>query len=72
VNHFAVKLDFTLIRNGRARQALDQARLAGAVVADHRQDLTGAQFEVGTVQRGHLAVALYQALGLHHDRDCVH
>ena len=45
-------------------EALDQRGLAGAVVADHGQDLARHQVEVRAGQRGHVAVALDQAAGL--------
>ena len=47
-------------------QRLDQRRLAGAVVADHGEDLAGQQLEVGAVQRGDVAVALDQAARFQH------
>ena len=52
----------------RAGERLDQAGLAGAVVADDGQDLAGQQVEVGAVERGDVAVALDQAAGLQHGR----
>jgi hypothetical protein len=61
----AVEQDLAFVGHGGARQRLDQAGLARAVVADHGQDLAGAQFKVGAVERGDLPVALDQALGLH-------
>jgi hypothetical protein len=64
----AVEQDLAFVGHGGARQRLDQAGLARAVVADHGQDFAGAQFKVGAVQRGDLAVALDQALGLHDQR----
>jgi hypothetical protein len=72
VHGLAVQQDLAFVGDGGARQALDEAALAGAVVADHGQDFAGAQFEVGAVQRGDLAVALDQALGLHHESWVVH
>jgi hypothetical protein len=68
LDRLAVEQDLAFVGHGGARQRLDQAALAGAVVADHGQDFAGAQFKVGAVQRGDLAVALDQALGLHHER----
>jgi hypothetical protein len=52
------------IRDHGARERLDQARLAGAVVADDREDLARVELEVRAVDGGHVAVALDQALGL--------
>ena len=51
VDDLAVELDLAFVGDRGARQRLDQRRLAGAVVADHCEDLAGAQFEVGAVQR---------------------
>src|SRR6185437_15818549 len=45
---------------------LDQARFARAVVPDHGKDLAGVELEVAVSDRGDLAVALDQALGLQH------
>ena len=67
LHRLAVEQDLAGVGHGGAGQRLDQAALAGAVVADHRQDLAGAQLEVGAVQRRDLAVALDQAAGLHHE-----
>jgi hypothetical protein len=67
VHRPAVELDLALVGHQRARQRLDQRGLARAVVADHREDLAGAQVEVGAVQRGDVAVALDQAARLHHE-----
>src|SRR3989344_701328 len=64
----AVEQDLAFVGHGGARQRLDETRLARAVVADHGQDFTGAQFKVGAVECSNLAVALDQALGLHDQR----
>ena len=53
-----------LVGHHRAREALDERRLAGAVVADHGEHLAGVQLEVGAGERCHPAEALDQALGL--------
>src|SRR4051794_24358428 len=52
--------DLALVGDDGAREALDQRRLAGAVVADDREDLARHQLEVGAAERGHVAVALDQ------------
>ena len=56
--------DLALVGDHGAGQRLDQARLAGAVVADHGEDLAGVEVEVGAVDGGHVAVALDQPAGL--------
>src|SRR5262249_9541844 len=65
VHRLAVEQDLALVGDRRARQRLDERRLAGAVVADDGEELAGAPLEVGAVERGDVAVALHQALGLH-------
>ena len=45
-----------------ARHDLDQRRLAGAVLAEHRVDAAGFDRQVGALQRAHAAVALRHAL----------
>jgi hypothetical protein len=72
LDRLAVEQDLAFVGDGGARQRLDQAGLAGAVVADHGQDFAGAQLEIGAVQRGDLAVALDQAAGLHHEFGLAH
>src|SRR4029079_18411942 len=57
----AVAAHRALVRDRGAREHLDQARLAGAVVPDHGEDLAGIEVEVGAVDGGHVAVALVQA-----------
>ena len=42
----ALEEDLTAVRRVRARDALDERRLAGAVVADERHHLAGAHLEV--------------------------
>ena len=44
-----------------AGEHLDQRRLAGAVVADHAEDLVRPQVEIGVIERDDAAVALDQA-----------
>ena len=51
-----------------AGERLDQRRLAGAVVADHGQDLARHQVEIGMVERRDAAVALDEAAGLQDGR----
>ena len=58
VHALAVQEDLALVRLERARQRLDQRRLAGAVVADDREDLAGVELEVGAVQGDDVAEAL--------------
>src|SRR6185436_18641495 len=64
MDQLAVEPDLAFVRLQRARQRLDQRRLAGAVVADDREDLAGVELEVGAVQRDDLAVALHQTARL--------
>ena len=64
VDLLAVQQDLALVRDQRPGQRLDQAGLAGAVVADHREDLAGIELEVAAVDGGHPAVPLDQALRL--------
>ena len=66
VHGFAVEQNFALVRDQRAGQDLDQRGLAGAVVADHGQDLAGQQLEIGAVQGRDVAEALDQAACLEH------
>src|SRR5215211_2020485 len=56
----AVEQDLALVRQDRARKALDQRRLAGAVVADHGQYLARPQVEVRAGESRHVPVALDQ------------
>ena len=58
MNDFAAQPDLARIGNDGAAEGLDQRRLAGAVVADDREDLAGIKIEVGVVERGDAAVAL--------------
>ena len=62
----AINANLAPIRHDGARQRLDERRFARTVVPNHRQDFAGAQLEVHPIQRRDLAVALHQALGLHH------
>lgn len=65
----AVQPDLALVRGDRTGESLDQAGLAGAVVADDGEDLAGQQVEVGAVDGGDMAVPLDQAAGLEHGCD---
>src|SRR5207237_6196559 len=56
----AVEDERALVRDDRPRQRLDPRRLAGAVVADHREYLALAKLEVAAVHRGDVAVALHE------------
>jgi hypothetical protein len=46
LDRLAVEHDLAFVGHRGARQRLDERRLARAVVADHREDLADAQFEV--------------------------
>jgi hypothetical protein len=63
----AVEIDPAGIRNQRARQHLDQGRLAGAIVADHGEDLAAGEFEIGAFQGDDLPVMLGEADRLHRE-----
>ena len=54
----AVHLDRAAVEPVHAAQALDQRRLAGAVVAEQREHLAAAHVEVDPVERGDRAEAL--------------
>src|SRR5205823_3660448 len=79
VHLLAVEAELALVRLQRAREHLDQRRLAGAVVADHGQHLARVEVEVGTRERRHVAEALDDRSGLQdwlegahpRDRRCV-
>ena len=58
MHRLAVQQDLAGIGDDRAGERLDQRRLAGAVVADHAEDLVRHEVEVGVVERHHPAVAL--------------
>ena len=60
----AAKPNLAGVGNDRAAEGLDQRRLAGAVVADDREDLARIKVEVGVVERGDPAVALDEAASL--------
>jgi hypothetical protein len=51
-------VDLSVVRLQRAGEGLDQRRLAGAVVADHGDDLVRVQLEVGPVERDDVAIPL--------------
>ena len=57
MHRLAVQANLSFVGDGGARQALDERGLACTVVADDGQDFSGAQVEVGSVERGDLAVA---------------
>src|SRR5687768_3327186 len=67
MNGPAVQHDLAGIGNRRARERPYQRRLAGSVVADYREYLSGAQLEIHAVERRHVPVALHQRRGPHHD-----
>src|SRR5271166_402597 len=56
----SVEADLAGVRDHSAADRLDQGRLAGAVVADDRQDLVRVEIEIRVVERGDAAVALDQ------------
>ena len=58
MHDLAAEADLAGVRDHGAAERLDQRRLAGAVVADHGEDLAGIEIEVGVVERGDAAVAL--------------
>jgi hypothetical protein len=64
----AIEVDLAFIGNRGPGQAFDQRGLTRAVVADHGHDFAGAQFEVGAIEGGDLAVAFDQPFGLDHER----
>src|SRR5215207_1881895 len=68
VDRLPVEADLALVGDHGAGEALDQRRLAGAVVADYGEDLARHQVEVRPCQRGHVPVALHQAAGLENRR----
>ena len=67
----AVDEDAARGRGQRSGQALDQRRLAGAVVADHREDLAGVQGQVDGVEPDDPAEELDEAASLEHRSACL-
>jgi len=59
----SVQENLTGVWDGSAGDGLDQGGLAGPVVADHRQHLTGEQIEADPVKTDHLAEGLDQTPG---------
>src|SRR6185436_9956856 len=59
----AVETDLSLVRLQRARERLDQRRLAGPVVADHSDDLVRIELEIDSVERNNLPVPLGEPAG---------
>src|SRR5205823_3357692 len=72
VHGLGVEQDLALVRLDRARERLDQRRLAGAVVADDREDLLRIELEVSASQREDVAVALDESPRLEDRRNVVH
>ena len=66
----AVQIDLAAVGHQCPRQRLDQRRLSGAVVPDHRENLAVAQLKVGAVECRDVPVAFYQPDRLHHDLRC--
>ncbi|GGN21305.1 hypothetical protein GCM10011609_73280 [Lentzea pudingi] len=64
VHRLALEQDLTRVGRVDARDALDQRRLARAVVADEGRDLAGVDVEVDVVQDVHGAEALVDAAQL--------
>ena len=64
MHDLAGKADLAGVRRQRAAQSLDQRRLAGAVVANHRENLAGIEIEVGMVERDDTPEPLHQAARL--------
>ena len=60
MHDFAGEPDLARVGDHRAAERLDQRRFAGAVVADHGEDLAGIEVEIGVVERGDAPVALDQ------------
>src|SRR5579872_2535841 len=58
MHDLAAETDLARIRDHGAAKRLDQGRLPGAVVADHREDLAWIQFEVGMIERSDATIAL--------------
>ena len=64
VHRLALEEDLALVDVQVAGERLDQRRLAGTVVADQGDDLTGVDVEVGLVQGLHPPEAAAQPAGL--------
>jgi hypothetical protein len=60
----AVEEDLAGVDRVDPRDALDQRRLAGAVVTDERHDLAGADLEVDVIERLHRPEGLRDAAQL--------
>ena len=73
---FPIEENLAFIGNQGASEGLDQGGLAGAIVADHGQDLAGVEIEVCPVQGNDMAVVLHKAtrlqdwFWLHAAHDC--
>ena len=63
----AIERDLTGVRLHRAGEDLDERRLAGAVLADERVDLAGAQLERRALERLHTGVGLGHVGRAKHD-----
>src|SRR4051794_23477877 len=66
VHGLAVEQDLAGVGDDVTGEDLDQAGLAGPVVADDREHLPGAEVEVRAVDGGHVPVALDDVAGLQH------
>ena len=64
-----VDLDLAGVEPVHAADALDQRRLAGAVVAEHRKDLAVVDIEIDRVECQHGAEALRRAAHRQRRRD---
>ena len=66
VNLIAIQVDLSGVGDQGSGQGLDQRRLAGAVVADDREDLARKQVDVHTVETDDLAEGLDQPAARQH------
>src|SRR3712207_4961657 len=71
LNRVAVEQDLALVGDDRPGQALDERRLARAVVPDDSEDLAGIEVEGGVVERRHVPVALGEVAALQDRSDAV-
>src|ERR1700722_16767460 len=61
MHDLAVQADLALVRSDGSRQRLDEARLAGAVITDDREDLARIEIEIRLVERDHPSIAFDEA-----------
>ena len=72
VRALAVEEDLALVGLQRPRERFDQCGLAGAVVADNREDLSRVQLEIGSIQRDDVSVALDDSARFKDRPRCAH